>query len=365
MSKNRLIPFEISRLDSLGQGVSKLGERVTFIPKTLPGETGSALILAEKKGVAFGRVEALQTESSERTKAACEHFESCPSCHFLHVSYETELKYKLEAFRNLFRKVAMPEPQVIGARERLGYRNRIQLHYSLKTKLIGLLDAKRSEIIPVPGCLIGRPEIASEIRALYRENAWLKEAPANPGEGHVELYWRENKIAKSWNRPYAEGGFTQVNEEMNKRLKLILNDDWKVSGTRILDLFAGDGNMSADLNYSQRLCVDIYGAFTKGDFFSKNLYAPDAISAVKNELLKRRWSPEVLLLDPPRSGLANLKNWIEAFTPGKVAYVSCDPHTLARDLQTLTGYRLTSAWLIDFFPSTFHFESLVLLERNN
>jgi tRNA/tmRNA/rRNA uracil-C5-methylase (TrmA/RlmC/RlmD family) len=63
--------------------------------------------------------------------------------------------------------------------------------------------------------------------------------------------------------------------------------------------------------------------------------------------------------------MKDLNVWVEAIKPTKVAYVSCDPHTLARDIASLTNYHAQEFFLIDFFPSTFHYETLLILERKS
>ena len=367
MRQKRTIPFDITGIDSLGQGVSKLTDKVTFIPKTLPEEQGEAEVMSEKKGVVFARLKKLSNSSARRIKPSCFHFDSCHSCHFLHVSYEDELKFKKESFERLFRKLPLPMVEVIGAPVRNGYRNRIQLHYSLKSKLLGMRDPQTFEITPVPHCLMALPEILPELERLYKNNAWLNELPSSaPTEGHVEIYWLNKELKTTWNRPYADGGFTQVFQVMNEKLKTILNEQWGFEDqAEILDLFAGNGNMTELLPFSKRLCVDVYSKTTGTEFLNQNLYDNKALLKVKSELGKRRMSPEYLLLDPPRSGLKDMNDWVLSFNPRKIAYVSCDPHTLARDLATLSGYLIKRAFLIDFFPSTFHFESLIFLERKS
>jgi 23S rRNA (uracil1939-C5)-methyltransferase len=367
MKMKRIIPFKIVRIDSLGQGVSKNIEKVAFIPKTTLGDVGEAEVMSEKKGVLFGRVKSFQSISQDRIKPQCEHFQNCPSCHFLHVSYSHELIFKKESFENLFRKIPLPEVEVVGAPERFFYRNRIQLHYSLKSKLLGMKDPQTFQITPIPKCLIGLPEVLNEIKKLYDNNSWLNLAPPSPQEGHVEIYYKNNQIGISWNRPYAEGGFTQVHEKMNSELKKILMDQF--SATTIdgmLDLFGGNGNLSKDLSYQKRLCVDIYSGnlLESESFMNQNLYDEKALERLQKHLLKRKdFNLTHLLLDPPRSGLKDLSKWLEVFKPKFVAYISCDPHTMVRDLTGLTNYQFSRAILLDFFPSTFHFESMIFLER--
>ena len=72
-----------------------------------------------------------------------------------------------------------------------------------------------------------------------------------------------------------------------------------------------------------------------------------------------------LLLDPPRKGLPeHVAAVISACPPRRVAYLSCNPATFARDLARLTqesGLKLLSVQPIDFFPQTSHVEALAVL----
>ena len=76
--------------------------------------------------------------------------------------------------------------------------------------------------------------------------------------------------------------------------------------------------------------------------------------------------PDVIVVDPPRKGLsADVIEAIDAMSPKKVVYVSCDPATLARDVKLLTekGYSLTHAEAVDLFPRCSHIESIVCMCR--
>jgi 23S rRNA (uracil1939-C5)-methyltransferase len=364
MAKNHITPFTVTSIDTLGQGVSKLSGKVTFIAKTMIGDEGEAQVVSERKGVIFARLKNLHKASSHRITPECIHFAQCPSCHFLHISYEEELKIKKESFQRLMRKMELPDVNVIGAPERFSYRNRIQLHYSLKSKLIGMRDPLSQTIIPIPSCKIAIGPVTQELTRLYQNDQWIKEAPRSPVEGHVEIYQHEGAVKVTWNGPYAAGGFSQVYELMNQKLKSTIKEEvGKLVG--VLDLFGGNGNLSQNLNYSQRLCVDLYSSPQGADFFSQDLYHRNALSNVISEVKRRNLRLTHLLIDPPRSGLKDLCNWVSQFRPQHIIYVSCDPHTLARDLGGLADYSLKKAFVFDFFPSTFHFESLVILERKS
>lgn len=365
MPDHRTVSFTIAHMDSLGQGVSKESDKITFIPKTLPEERGEAEVVAQKKGVSFARLTKLTQVSPQRIDPICPHFEVCPSCHFLHTSYSEELTFKRQNLERLFQKIPHPQIKVSEAPRRTHYRNRIQLHYDLKARQLGMLDVKNHRIAPIPKCLIARPLIAEELQRLYEANSWMQLLDRHqPSQGHLEIYEKEGKVQVSVNRPYAEGGFTQVFEEMNQQLKDRLQSwSYEHAQMELLDLFAGNGNLSHQMNYSKRLCVDVYAEKVQDPFLSQDLYSTTAIGAVKKKLNQIQISPALLVLDPPRSGLKNLDTWLEEFTPQKVAYVSCDPHTLARDIMPLRNYQLTGLELLDFFPSTFHFETVAFLER--
>ncbi len=364
MQNKNIIPFKIQSMDSLGQGVSKETDKITFIPKTLPGETGKAMVLAGKKGVQFAGLLELETKSPHRVEPLCRHFNICPSCHFLHTSYEEEIQFKKLNLDKLFHKILHPPIQVLPAMRRTEYRNRLQLHYDTKARILGMLDAKNQRIAPIPDCLIARSRVKEKVKDLYANESWIKLLNGGPERGHIEIYEMNEEVKISLNQPYAEGGFTQVFDEMNQELKKILSHWTKnFASEDVLDLFAGNGNLSAEANYSRRLCVDFYQKAVTDPFTSQDLYFPKALEVIRKKTKQIGLNPSTIILDPPRSGLKNLEEWLEAFAPQRVAYISCDPHTLVRDLTLVKNYKITELHLIDFFPSTFHFETMVFLER--
>jgi 23S rRNA (uracil1939-C5)-methyltransferase len=76
--------------------------------------------------------------------------------------------------------------------------------------------------------------------------------------------------------------------------------------------------------------------------------------------------PDVVILDPPRAGLhENIVQHVADFGPHTVVYVSCNPTTLARDLQLFckAGYKLESVKPVDMFPQTYHIENVALLRK--
>jgi 23S rRNA (uracil1939-C5)-methyltransferase len=77
-------------------------------------------------------------------------------------------------------------------------------------------------------------------------------------------------------------------------------------------------------------------------------------------------APDLILVDPPRAGLGtDATKEILRVLPPQLTYVSCDPSTMARDLQKLaSAYTISRITLVDLFPQTYHFESVVHLRRS-
>jgi 23S rRNA (uracil1939-C5)-methyltransferase len=86
---------------------------------------------------------------------------------------------------------------------------------------------------------------------------------------------------------------------------------------------------------------------------------------IRNRLAARYDSPDIIVCDPPRSGMhQDVVQAILHKKPEKIIYVSCNPTTLARDILLMTDdYQLKEIQPVDMFPHTYHIESVALLER--
>ena len=354
------IEFEIDHVDPLGQGVSKMGGSVTFVSGTLPGETGTAVVYKRARGVQFARLQQLEQSAENRIEPACSHFDQCPGCQFLHTDYASELTYKKATLQRYLTPFEIDEEtiEVVPAPRRLAYRNRVQMHY--RHKYIGMLDTVRNEVLEIPDCKIMRQELQPAFDQLYQGD-WTQD---HTGHGHCELYLNSGEVSVSWDEPYAHGGFSQVYEEMNAELQgrvQVLLEELKVS--RLLDLFSGSGNLSDAYvaKGGDRVLVDRYIDKQGDNIHPLDLYDDQALAHFTRKTGTSGF--DTLLLDPPRRGFPGLDSWVKKVKPGHIIYVSCNPASLARDLHGLSKrFRFKSIQLLDLFPSTAHFETLVMLE---
>ncbi len=100
--------------------------------------------------------------------------------------------------------------------------------------------------------------------------------------------------------------------------------------------------------------------------FTNTKYVPGKVQEVLPKWIKKGWKPDVIVVDPPRTGLDNqLLETILAAEPEKVVYVSCNPSTLAKDIQVLSSkFKVEYIQPVDMFPHTSHVETVVLMSRN-
>lgn len=170
--------------------------------------------------------------------------------------------------------------------------------------------------------------------------------------------------------------FVQVNAAINRQLVSRVVDLLQLDATaRVLDLYCGLGNFSLPLARRAAQVVAVEGeaglveraranarlnGLGNAEFHVANLMAPEALQAPW-----WRGPYSHVLLDPPRAGAREVLERVALLRPSRLAYVSCHPATLARDLGLLVhehGFRLLSCGVADMFPHTAHIESLALLE---
>jgi 23S rRNA (uracil1939-C5)-methyltransferase len=174
----------------------------------------------------------------------------------------------------------------------------------------------------------------------------------------------------------APGAFFQTNTEMAERLYALAVDYAQPSGTdRVFDLYCGIGTIGLliapraaevwGLELIEEAIADAIAAARRNEIDNAHFFAGDVRLAMR-ELVGRAGRPDVLVADPPRSGLSQkvVRRIIEA-GPRRVVYVSCNPTTLAPNAAQLVeaGYVLRRVRPVDMFPQTPHIECVALLER--
>ena len=206
----------------------------------------------------------------------------------------------------------------------------------------------------------------------------VNDTPAEVTNLPTELLWGEDAIEEEIGglrfrvRPNA---FLQTNTRMAERLyELVRGEAGLTGGETVYDLYCGIGTIGLSL---ARDALTVWGveiseesvacaienaelnAIGNAAFFAGN------VGQALRELHDRAGGPDLVVVDPPRAGLAGkaLKRLGELAAP-RVVYVSCNPTTLAGDTKRLAeeyGYRLVRTTPVDMFPHTPHVESVSLL----
>ena len=170
--------------------------------------------------------------------------------------------------------------------------------------------------------------------------------------------------------------FVQVNGAVNRRMVSAAVEHLAVGPDQsVLDLYCGIGNFSLPLARHAGQVLGVEGeqaqvdrsrqnaernGITNADFRQADLLKIDG----SESWLRQGW--DRLLLDPARSGAAEIVGCAEVIGAPRIVYVSCHPGTLARDADTLVhakGYTLEAAGIIDMFPHTGHVESLAVFQK--
>ena len=376
-----------------GDGVGRLDGMAVFVRGALPGETVRVQISQKKKRFAQAHLQDVLERSPSRIDPICPLAATCPGCAYQHLAYSEELAWKQRQLGSLLARLggvtAIPDFVPIASPAELEYRNKVTLHVGAGGEL-GYIGHDNRTLIDVPDCPLAVAPIREAIRSVRdaRTQRWATgdTVTFRWTETDGVQYWlnrqapakwlTEHVGERTWQVPAA--AFWQVNRPATPLLLAAVSRMVASCSPRhLLDLYCGSGFFSLELApqvehvlgiewegeavHAAQHNAALQGArnavFIRGD--AGGIY-PEAQAQVSAQ-------DTLVLVDPPRSGLAaNLREaLVQSDRPRNILYVSCAPDTLARDCKVLCeqAYRIKDIALLDMFPRTAHFESLVLLEH--
>jgi 23S rRNA (uracil1939-C5)-methyltransferase len=403
---------EITEMVFGGDGIGRLADgRAVFIPFVLPGERVQVELVEEKRGHARGRLVKLLRPSGTRIEPRCAHFGVCGGCHYQHMSYEEQLRIKEGIVRDQLMRIAgianPPVHAIVPSPSPWYYRNAVQFHLDPQGKL-GYQEAGSHRVVAIQECHLPLeainltwPQIEIEpLAGLERINLRagagdeLLLALEGDGEempefsvdfpisavylgpaGSMVLAGDDGLVMEVLDKSFqvSAGSFFQVNTAQAGAIVNYLLDRLPLDAdTTLADVYCGVGLFSAFMAPRVKRCVGIEVSESACDDYAVNLDACDNvelyIGAAETVLPALKVKADVVLVDPPRAGLERTAlEAIVAMAPRTLAYVSCDPATLARDVKRLiaAGYQLSEVTPFDLFPQTFHIETVTLMRRIN
>ena len=394
---------EIVRLDDLGRGVAYVDGKITFVPKTIPGDIVRINITKEKKK--FNEAECLEliASSPSRIAAPCPYFAKCGGCQIQSLEYDKTNQYKKEKIDNILRKnKIVHEVEMIDNPKPYNYRNKISL--KVIDGKIGYYLSGSHELIEVLACRIANLAINTclsfvktfniingevvircnqneEILLVINSNDKL-DIDVDKLKKHIKLvgiiinnkvYYGESYLFERINNclfKISYDSFFQVNPYVASKLFQIVKDNIRAND-KVLDLYCGVGTLSlmAGEKAKSVVGIEIVPNAILNAIFNAQINGLNNVkfllNDVKDAINKITLDFTKVIVDPPRSGLT--KDIIEVLLkikPESIIYVSCDPQTLVRDYKLLMGdYVLEKAYALDMFSYTYHVESLWLLKR--
>lgn len=404
----QVISLEIDSIAAGGDGVGRSNGLVVFVPRTAPGELVTARI-SGKGSFARGSLRTVARPSEERIDPPCQHYtkDRCGGCQIQHISYPAQLRAKERIIRDAIERIgkrAAEVSRVQSSPKEWRYRSKLTLamqrqptgqwiaglhQYDNPAKIFPLNDCPitdrevvgvwreilaESGLFPAVSALRGSVRITSDgpIFVMTGGSRWSSAGQFFDSVKSLVAVWWENeegvrrligdrRPARSLQPPVAS--FSQVNAEVAMNLR-----------THVFTIVSG---------YSPKVIVDAYsGAGETAVAFAKNgarvtaieldndaarwcaLHLPEgsvSLRARVEEALPKALPADAVVLNPPRAGTdARVTETLEQITrkPRVIVYVSCNPATLARDIQRLPGYRVASVIPFDMFPQTAHVETV-------
>ena len=169
--------LQIDKLIYGGDGLARLPAdehgpgKAVFLPFVIPGEQVVAAVVESRGGFTRARAEQILTPAPQRTQPGCDYFEKCGGCHYQHIDYAAQLRYKAEILRETLRRTAKFELQqeiALHSSHPWGYRNRTRMHVRHDPQFaLGYFRYNSHALLPVESCPISSPLINQAIAAVW------------------------------------------------------------------------------------------------------------------------------------------------------------------------------------------------------
>lgn len=409
-----------------GDGVGRLDDgRVVFVPRTAPGDLAAVVVEQDRGRWVRARVEHLLEEGPDRRAAPCPLYDRCGGCQLQHITYEAQLEAKAGVVRDALVRIGGVEvepPAVEPSPAEFGYRNRVT--FTLRRlrggRVVAGLHAlgRPGRIVDVDRCLLPEAPIqqawkelreawgpgasglppGGELRLGVRATASGAVALAVEGGGPTwtsaaELLDRAPTLGTIWYRPSGDdevwrhmagdaaltddwfgervsvgpGAFVQVNRRAATLLhRHVVAESGAAAPGCVVDAYAGHAAYGRALA-RQGASVTAIEAAPDAARAARH-EAPEGLDVIEGRVedhLGDLLPADLVILNPPRTGLDRaVPALLSDHAPRRIVYVSCDPATLARDLNRLgEGWARARVAAFDLFPQTAHVETVVTLDR--
>lgn len=381
-------------------------EKVVLIKGAVPGEVVDVEIIEKKRDYSTARVITVLEPSEQRVDPPCPVFGICGGCHLQFIAYDTQVAMKDEVLLDSLARIGGIEtglsPALTDAQWH--YRRRAQFKIGRNGE-VGFFRESTRDVVAFDAC----PLMDEGINALFRR---IKEGINTTGLSEIHIacgdkptdqpvllllgrdyagsafgeYLATGAAGVAYNKEVVAGvagtcfdlnglsytvspwTFFQAHWSLNRKVvELIAAELAPLEGKRVLDLYAGAGNFALPLAGQAAEVIAVEENPYAVDDGIRNIRANEIRRCRMVKSSAEKYKPgkkfDVIILDPPRPGLTSevVKKILE-MPSDLIVYISCNPSTFSRDLKKLKEkYDILSVRQIDFFPNTFHIESIAFL----
>ena len=381
----------LGRLGALGDTVAEFEGREINVFGGIPGERVVCRIVRyrrRRKAVVSGIVTDVLEPSPHRVAPPCPYFGPCSGCQWQHIDYAHQLELKRAAVRlavdeyDSLRGVGvagtMPSEGAFGYRNHarftvrrhgsLGFVNRITRRF-VRIEECLLMAPGINEIL---GKLQGRSGATSQLSIRYGINGgdWLIQPKLSVNDVGLETgqaHYTERLSGRSFR--IGSPSFFQVNTAQAERLIGLVKQRLELSGREtVVDAYAGVGTFAVLLAEDAGKVIAVEESDAAVEDARVNTAGIDnvelVLGKVEDVIDGLADTPDAVVLDPSRAGChPQVLEAVARWNPRRVCYVSCDPSSLARDLDIMvrSGFAVESIDPVDMFPQTYHVECVATL----
>jgi 23S rRNA (uracil1939-C5)-methyltransferase len=395
-----VIELELTGVAHGGEAVGRLEGKAYFVEGGLPGERVRGRVTRDTRSWARLEVQEVIVPSPQRVAPPCPLFGACGGCQWQFAAYPAQLEWKQTILAgqlaHLGRIADPPVRATVAGGDPFRYRNRADFRVAAGRPAF---SRRHSHLLqPIDDCLLLHPALA----ALLPRLGDLGEAAAltlrvatatgdllavvdGPVPGRA-ADWGASVVQRTGRRLVPVSGTGRIVETVAGVPFRITGDAFfqnhtagaealvrlvaEALGPRpdevLLDAYAGGGLFGLTVGREGAGVIAVESSSPAvADLRHNARSSAVTVRVVEGEVeaalphLDAHW--DLAVVDPPRTGLAEEGvRAIVASHPRAIAYVSCDPASLARDARTLAGagYRLDWAQPVDLFPQTFHIETV-------
>lgn len=388
LQRGDVLELDLTAWGRLGEAMATHDGRDVFVFGGIPGERVEAEVVAIRRKYVAAQVINVVAASPDRVDPPCAYFGQCTGCQWQHLSYDAQLSAKTAIVADALSRIGdfhrPPVLEILPSPKPLGYRNHARFNIWRSTGTLGFTHRERRRFVRVDRCMLMNErtnELLAHLQDHCAETTGLSIRASDATGDYLiqptlstpdvtvttgQKRYRDSVDGREfW---VASPSFFQVNVEQAGRLAELAISALGLSGTEtIVDAYAGVGAFSVLLAPDAARVIGIEestAAVADAQENAADLPNVKFIAGkVEDVLPSLDVVPDAVVLDPSRTGCQpEVLETLLQLGPARIAYVSCNPQTLARDLAVLSRrYRIESVQPVDMFPQTHHVECLVSL----